>query len=876
MPQRLARRAGLDHHAEVHHRDDVGDVAHDREVVRDQEQPEARARARGRRAGSRAAPAPTRRARRAARRATITDGSAASARAIAIRWRWPPRELVRVARRPRSPGSPTSSSSSRDARRAPRRGDEVERHRARRASCAPTFRRGLSDEYGFWKTSCSRTSSRGRARRVSGVDRRALEDDRARPSVGTSPTAARASVDLPQPDSPTRPTIWPALDGQARAGDRAHAARRRAARSRRRRREARARSSAANGSTGQASRRSPTWTSGGHLARAARRARRRSGGGRRSRPGSRRGVGGAPAIATSGLSGVASGCGSASSSARVYGWRGRCEHVLARARTRRRGRRRRSTTRSAIADITPRSCVIRIDREVVLAAQPVEQPQDPGLDGDVERGRRLVGDQQLRPAGERDRDRDPLAHPARELVRVRVQRRARGPGSAPRRAARPRARRAARRSSPRCRRTCSVSWRPIESIGCSDVIGSWKTIASSRPATSRSRAARHAAAGRGRRSGRCPSTTAPSRQQPEQREHRHRLAAAALAGDAEHLARLDGVVDAVDDRDEPGRASAAGRAAPRPRAGSRRVSSRRHAVRGSKTSRRLSPRKLNASTTVKIARPGNVPDPPPLEVLRPVGDHRPPLRRRRLRAEPEEREAREQQDRVREVERREHEHRARRRSAGRRGRARAGATRRAAAPTARTPSRRPRARARARRARTTARRRRRSRAPRSRSPRPSTAATTIARMIGGNAKTRSATRMSDAVDEPAEVAGDRADRRRRSTAASATSRSAIGSDDARAVDHAAEDVAPELVGAEQVVAATATATGVNSARAGRTARSAARRSRSRSTRPRSPTPDDRERLAPGRREPASAAHGSRRRTVSERAHVTRILGSITP
>jgi hypothetical protein len=37
-------------------------------------------------------------------------------------------------------------------------------------------------------------------------------------------------------------------------------------------------------------------------------------------------------------------------------------------------------------------------------------------------------------------------------------------------------------------------------------------------------------------------------QQPEQREHRHRLAAAALAGDAEDLAELDGEVDAVDDR----------------------------------------------------------------------------------------------------------------------------------------------------------------------------------------------------------------------------------------------------------------------------------------------------------------------------------------
>jgi hypothetical protein len=36
--------------------------------------------------------------------------------------------------------------------------------------------------------------------------------------------------------------------------------------------------------------------------------------------------------------------------------------------------------------------------------------------------RRLVRDQQLRPAGERDRDRDALPHAARELVRIRLDR----------------------------------------------------------------------------------------------------------------------------------------------------------------------------------------------------------------------------------------------------------------------------------------------------------------------------------------------------------------------------------------------------------------------------------------------------------------------
>jgi hypothetical protein len=56
------------------------------------------------------------------------------------------------------------------------------------------------------------------------------------------------------------------------------------------------------------------------------------------------------------------------------------------------------------------------DAELVF--QPREQPQDLRLDGHVQGGGRLVGDQQLRGAGQRDRDHHPLAHPAGELVRV--------------------------------------------------------------------------------------------------------------------------------------------------------------------------------------------------------------------------------------------------------------------------------------------------------------------------------------------------------------------------------------------------------------------------------------------------------------------------
>ena len=44
--------------------------------------------------------------------------------------------------------------------------------------------------------------------------------------------------------------------------------------------------------------------------------------------------------------------------------------------------------------------------------------EDLRLHGDVERGGRLVGEQQLRAAGEGDGDHHPLAHAARQLVRV--------------------------------------------------------------------------------------------------------------------------------------------------------------------------------------------------------------------------------------------------------------------------------------------------------------------------------------------------------------------------------------------------------------------------------------------------------------------------
>ncbi len=58
------------------------------------------------------------------------------------------------------------------------------------------------------------------------------------------------------------------------------------------------------------------------------------------------------------------------------------------------------------------------DRRVDLLLQLAHQIEDLRLDRHVECGRRLVGDQELRVAGERHRDHHPLPHAARELVRV--------------------------------------------------------------------------------------------------------------------------------------------------------------------------------------------------------------------------------------------------------------------------------------------------------------------------------------------------------------------------------------------------------------------------------------------------------------------------
>ena len=60
------------------------------------------------------------------------------------------------------------------------------------------------------------------------------------------------------------------------------------------------------------------------------------------------------------------------------------------------------------------------------AAADPDEPEDLRLDGDVERGRRLVRDDDARLAGERERDHRALAHAAGEFMRILARRAAPG------------------------------------------------------------------------------------------------------------------------------------------------------------------------------------------------------------------------------------------------------------------------------------------------------------------------------------------------------------------------------------------------------------------------------------------------------------------
>ena len=79
--------------------------------------------------------------------------------------------------------------------------------------------------------------------------------------------------------------------------------------------------------------------------------------------------------------------------------------------------------RDVVADVGDHAEVVADDdhRQAGVADQRPEQAEDLGLHGDVEGRGRLVGDQQLRLAGQRQGDADALRHAAGQLVRVALQ-----------------------------------------------------------------------------------------------------------------------------------------------------------------------------------------------------------------------------------------------------------------------------------------------------------------------------------------------------------------------------------------------------------------------------------------------------------------------
>ena len=189
-----------------------------------------------------------------------------------------------------------------------------------------------------------------------------------------------------------------------------------------------------------------------------------------------------------------------------------------------------------------------VSRSVLERAHQVENL---GLDRHVERGGRLVGDEQLRVAGERHGDHHALAHAAGELVRILVDALF-GVGDADHlQQSRWCRSRAWLLFMPMWSWSASLIWRLIVRTGLSEVIGSWKIIAMSLPRIDAHLLVRHlqdivaleedlAGDDLARRAG----------DQAHDREPGHALAAARLADDAERFARHDVERDIVDRLDD--------------------------------------------------------------------------------------------------------------------------------------------------------------------------------------------------------------------------------------------------------------------------------------------------------------------------------------
>ena len=140
--------------------------------------------------------------------ATIRRGSTASARAMQMRWRWPPEN---------SCGKRLAMSGSRPTRL--RRSATLSRASERLARllissgsaiAAPTFMRGLSEANGSWKIICMRLRC-SRNSPWPSLSTSTPSSSTEPESGSTSRSTERPVVDLPQPDSPTSASVSPAF-----------------------------------------------------------------------------------------------------------------------------------------------------------------------------------------------------------------------------------------------------------------------------------------------------------------------------------------------------------------------------------------------------------------------------------------------------------------------------------------------------------------------------------------------------------------------------------------------------------------------------------------------------------------------------------------
>jgi len=190
------------------------------------------------------------------------------------------------------------------------------------------------------------------------------------------------------------------------------------------------------------------------------------------------------------------------------------------------------------------------ERHAARALQFAQEVEDLRLDRDVERGRRLVGDQESRIAGDRHRDHHALVHAAGHLVREVLQARAR------RRNAdllqqldRAMARRAAVHAEVQAQ-----GLGQLEADGEAGIETRRRLLEDHRDLLADDRAplalagAEQVAPGEGE-----PLRAHAARRgdEPHQREHRHALAGARLADDAQHLAFVEREAHALDRTHHP-------------------------------------------------------------------------------------------------------------------------------------------------------------------------------------------------------------------------------------------------------------------------------------------------------------------------------------